>query len=151
MNTQQSNKTRTTSSDDLQTLIDEAYPTDAWQRTKLESAIIHQGRFPMRNAACQNLIDDLDLPALYKRYFDKIPEMLACFKNLVWGTFPPECRPNNKADWMALPLEDMVYNDTFFPFYEDVLHTYVLKLAAKEEELIFHVRESDSWIVLTSY
>ena len=151
MNTHQPNKTQATSSDELQRLIDEAYPIDAWQRTKLEAAIIHQGRFPMRNAACQNLIADLDLPALYKRYFDKLPGMLACFKNLVWDTFPPECCPNNKADWMALSLEDMIRNDTFFFMYEDVLHAYILKLAAKEDELIFHVRESDSWIVLTSY
>ena len=151
MNTQQLNKTQATSSDELQRLIDEAYPSDEWQRTKFEAAIIHQGRFPMRNASCQNLIADLDLPALYKRYFDRIPGMLACFKNLVWDTFPPEYRPGNKDAWMALSLEDMVYNDSFFPVYEDVLHAYVLKLAAKEVDLIFYVRESDSWVVLTSY
>lgn len=151
MNTQQPNKTRATSSEELQRLIDEAYPADAWQRTKLESAIIHQGRFPMRSAACQDLITDLDLPALYERYFDKLPGMLVCFKNLVWDTFSPEYRPVNKDTWMALSLRDMIYSDTFFPLYEDVLHTYVLKLAAKEGELIFYVRESDSWIILTFY
>ena len=150
MKTQQPNKTRATSSEELQRLIDEAYPADAWQRTKLESAIIHQGRFPMRSASCQDLITDLTLPDLYERYFNKIPGMLACFKNLVWDTFPPECSPANKDAWMALSLEDMIYSDTFFPMYEDVLHAYVLKLAANEDELIFYVRESDSWVVLTS-
>ena len=151
MNTHQPNKTLATSSEELQRLIDETYPAEAWQRTKLESAIIHQGRFPMRNASCQNLITDLSRSDLYERYFAKIPGMLARFKNLVWDTFPPECRPTNKADWMATSLAAMVCYDAFFPMYEDVLHTYVLKLAAEEEELIFHVRESDSWAVLTSY
>lgn len=150
MDTHQPNKTQATSSDELQRLIDEAYPPDAWQRTKLESAIIHQGRFPTRSEACQDLITDLTLPDLYERYFDKLPGMLACFKNLVWDTFPPKWRPASKDDWMALSLEDMIYTDTFFPFYEDVLHTYVLKLAAKEDELIFYVRESQAWVVLTS-
>lgn len=151
MNIQQPNNTQETSSEELQRLIDEAYPIDAWQRTKFESAIIHQGRFPMRNASCQEFIIDLILPELYERYFVKIPGMLACFKNLVWDTFPPECRPANKDAWMALSLEDMVYSDTFFPMYEDVLHAYVLKLAAKEGELIFYVRESQAWAVLTSH